>query len=1245
MFSNPEEGWTEQAAAYSPTAGFFTFTSNAPGADVEVRARYRMVSGVFGAWLYDDIITATITVPYVDLTGTPSKLEDINPREGTKLGGIATGADVTGNNTSKDTSAVAGVPAATIAGAVATLTNSGFLDTEAPPVPTGLTMTSTLTDSGAKLSLSWAASPAADFAYFVLAIKEGSGNYVEEVITSPTFERSAVSRNKTFTAKVKAVDRAPNASGFSPEVTHTTIRDNVAPALPTTLGVTTAYDQANLSWTNPTDTDLAYIEIWQNTVNNSATATKIDTTNAVAGTPGRYPATNLASATTYYYFLKAVDTSDNASAFTSAISATTAGGIDISVFPPGFVPMKTVSGLPSPVGYSGPTLVYNSVDRLIYSYINGAWTSPVTAAASELGPNTITSAMLVDKSILTAKLDDGAITSEKIKAGAITAEKLTIGSRGQNLVSNPNGVDGTTAGWVVDEGTNGTLGVADFYVAGKKSLLLTKPSTAAILSAANRAFPVVPGKTYVMRMKVSATSSATPTGLYLRLQFGTTLSSDGYVRAGIRAGTYDFVGNGASDGAVHAYEMPWKCPPGVSYASLCVYSWVGGPTSILFSDMEVFEQTTSAVIEDGAVLANKIGAGAVTADKIAANSVSANQLTIQTRPVSVAGLNIRVDPDNVVRWDSGYITYPESDLTYSTKPITAGGMGWNTGWLYPINLAYDTSANSGQLMALYDVSLPSYPNHIPVAVWNGTKELSAKAGVSTVMNGDRIVTGSLQANKIVAKSIGADQLAASSITANEIQVGTITAALIAAGAINTSKLLITSMSEANPDPGFRDVDFWDNVGVYNGKLGTSAGSVPGWYNSHGPDIDNIMGTRMYAMLWEAYFSGTGRQHLWSKTRTNIKGGMTYQLSASGRNASSQNIIVYQRLLDLNGGSLGDIGLTWTPGENTYKSVQFVAPANVYSYQYIVFNFAGIAWAGNAQISNLQTIEASGATAIVDGAITTNKITVGSLNGDRISVGTLDANTIRSGSVISNFVTVANTTGNLGDAVVAVQNPAAKINANTTQIDPGKITISGGTTLANWRGGGDNTQINGGAIAANTIAANKLTIGNRGISFMGVDFSYNRSDGALYWSAGYVFYTDDNNNAQSIPINSGGAAWNGQYTYIYWSQGSNNLTPTTQWNTVQFNNGAYITVCTWFGGANFTPNYGGTIVDGDRITTNTINANRIVTGSITAAQIGAGAITADKLTIGSPTGARLTLANNLMSGYFANGNIAFQIGVF
>ncbi len=84
--------WTEQAAAHDPTAGVFTFTSNAPGALVEVRIRFRMVSGVFSPWVMQEISTATVKVPYADVDGAPQNLGELDSSAKDKLDYIQDGA-------------------------------------------------------------------------------------------------------------------------------------------------------------------------------------------------------------------------------------------------------------------------------------------------------------------------------------------------------------------------------------------------------------------------------------------------------------------------------------------------------------------------------------------------------------------------------------------------------------------------------------------------------------------------------------------------------------------------------------------------------------------------------------------------------------------------------------------------------------------------------------------------------------------------------------------------------------------------------------------------------------------------------------------------------------------------------------------------------------------------------------------------------------------------------------------------
>ncbi len=54
------DAWSEQAGLFDPKIGTFTFTSNAPGITVEIRARFRMTSVVYSPWVSASVATAEV---------------------------------------------------------------------------------------------------------------------------------------------------------------------------------------------------------------------------------------------------------------------------------------------------------------------------------------------------------------------------------------------------------------------------------------------------------------------------------------------------------------------------------------------------------------------------------------------------------------------------------------------------------------------------------------------------------------------------------------------------------------------------------------------------------------------------------------------------------------------------------------------------------------------------------------------------------------------------------------------------------------------------------------------------------------------------------------------------------------------------------------------------------------------------------------------------------------------------------
>lgn len=211
--------------------------------------------------------------------------------------------------------------------------------------------------------------------------------------------------------------------------------------------------------------------------------------------------------------------------------------------------------------------------------------------------------------------------------------------------------------------------------------------------------------------------------------------------------------------------------------------------------------------------------------------------------------------------------------------------------------------------------------------------------------------------------------------------------------------------------------------------------------------------------------------------------------------------------------------------------------------------------------------------------------------DNAKIANLSADKLTAGTALAGSITVSNTT--LSDTTSRAANPATRINAQTTQILPGLINISGSTTLANWRQGGDLTRIAGGQLSANTVSTEKLTVGNRNVTLEGVQFTPNSpSNNAVAWTAGRVSYINDAGTAVSFNISAGNSPVTivGTSRWIYWTKDTTTLLTTTS-SAVAFTDNTLV-VAVYRGGVDLISSFGRTIIDG----------SQIITGSITATQL-------------------------------------------
>ena len=234
-----------------------------------------------------------------------------------------------------------------------------------------------------------------------------------------------------FTFRVRAVTLTGKTSGFISD-TITLQGDQTAPAIPGSIVATGGIQQIKLDYDLPSDGDLAYVEIFENTVDNRPGSTLIVKTKS-----DQHTVTGLGNNVTRYYWLRSVDRSGNISGYSATFSATTqkvvlddlaqsvldefaagdafgiepvttlvgvtgshvgqikflittstlyvwtgtgwtedlftassvsAGSVTAASFAAGVEPIEAVSTLPSPVNYVGVSILFNTTDKKLYRY-------------------------------------------------------------------------------------------------------------------------------------------------------------------------------------------------------------------------------------------------------------------------------------------------------------------------------------------------------------------------------------------------------------------------------------------------------------------------------------------------------------------------------------------------------------------------------------------------------------------------------------------------------------------------------------------------------------------------------------------------------------------------------------------------------------------------------------------------------------------------------------------------------------
>lgn len=198
---------------------------------------------------------------------------------------------------------------------------AGVADVTAPSAPSGLTVTPF---SSSQLNLSWTASTDAIgvTGYRVERSPAGCGSFTEVGTPSgTTFNDTGRTASTTYCYKVRATDAAGNLSGYSSNVSGTTLAaDTTAPSIPTNLiAAATSASQINLTWTASTDA----VGVTGYRLERCTPAACVNFLEIGTPPANSFSDTGLTASTLYRYRVRATDAAGNLSGYSTISQATT----------------------------------------------------------------------------------------------------------------------------------------------------------------------------------------------------------------------------------------------------------------------------------------------------------------------------------------------------------------------------------------------------------------------------------------------------------------------------------------------------------------------------------------------------------------------------------------------------------------------------------------------------------------------------------------------------------------------------------------------------------------------------------------------------------------------------------------------------------------------------------------------------------------------------------------------------------
>ncbi|GEP11112.1 TipJ family phage tail tip protein [Methylobacterium gnaphalii] len=360
---------------------------------------------------------------------------------------------------------------------------------------------------------------------------------------------------------------------------------------------------------------------------------------------------------------------------------------------------------------------------------------------------------------------------------------------------------------------------------------------------------------------------------------------------------------------------------------------------------------------------------------ISANSINANKLRVGSRGIQVAGCEFQWNRNpstgaytNVLSWTEGYVFYNDDNNNVQAPYIAAGSVTYVGQIVY----VYWNKTNPGVFSARSDgnwVAINSDPNNVMMCLGYSVGSLAVVYGAS-IIDGTKITALSIQAINIAAAAISGDKIAANTITGSNIVGNTITGDKLQANSITAKHIVLTDASNM----------------ITNGDFGGPGGNgnADGWTFLAGDVVIDNPGTGDPGGSHR--LRSASRDAAISNYITCTPGDVIY-VSAMNFNVTPYTANIYWLGEDTSGTYVTG-GSIVAKAPNTgwgRMEGQFTVPNGISRFRLdLQSERSGTGDGSLVYWGKIQARRAAGASLIVNGSITAEKLTIGTSTGNLLS---------------------------------------------------------------------------------------------------------------------------------------------------------------------------------------------------------------------------------------------------------------------